>query len=155
MIQTKSIQLTKNRFFITLLSIYLKNRWWLLVLYIFLGFTLCFDHNKDFGKKFFAFFFLLYPILMVLRYWQFANSNDNKVFLLERNFEMTEDKIIGHLSDGTVSEILVEHFVKTVELKKSYLLYLSKIQFIYIPKDSFQNENDRNWFTQTILPKIK
>lgn len=155
MIQTKSIQLTKKQFFITLLSVYLKKRWWLVIWFLLLAILFYSTENRDSGKNFFTFFFFLYPILIVFRYWQFANSKDNKVFLLERNFEITENKIIGNLSDGTVSEILVEHFVKTIEFKKSYLLYLSKIQFIYIPKDSFKNANEENWFKQNIISKIK
>ncbi|GEC71762.1 hypothetical protein FFL01_13010 [Flavobacterium flevense] len=101
------------------------------------------------------FFSFIYPLLIIFQYWRFANSGDNKIFLLERNYEIDDEKIIGNLSDGTSSTIMNNHLIKTIQLKNAYLLYISKLQFIYIPKDSFITEQDKDWFEKEIVKNIK
>lgn len=85
----------------------------------------------------------------------FANSKDNKLFLLERYFEIDEDRFVGFLIDGTDSTIKIERIIRKIELKDIYLLYVAKNQFIFITKDSFKSDNDRIWFEQKILSNIK
>lgn len=155
MIQTNSVQFTTKTFFATLLAVYFKKRWWLLIWFLVVSIALLFKEQKDSFEKFVAFIGLVYPIIIVFQYWRFANSKDNKVFFLERNYEITEDKIIGNLSDGTSNEILIVHLTKAIKLKRCFLLYLSKNQFLYFPKDSFKSESDKNWFEQKIVSQIK
>ena len=97
----------------------------------------------------------IYPVIIVFQYWRFSNSKANKVFFLERNYEIYDDKIVGNLSDGTSNEILITHFIKVIRLKKCFLLYLSKNQFLYFPQDSFKSRSDKNWFEQKIVSQIK
>ncbi|MGV1011859.1 MAG: YcxB family protein [Flavobacterium sp.] len=111
--------------------------------------------QKGSYENFFIFFAIIYPISLVLRFWMYANSKDNKLFLLERYFDIYEDKLVGILNDGTDSTIKIDHFIRILELQNIYLLYVSKYQFIFITKDSFKTKEDRTWFEQKIVSKIK
>jgi hypothetical protein len=87
--------------------------------------------------------------------WTDAYSKDNKLFLLERYFEIYENKIIEILNDGTKSLIKIEHFIKVIQTKKFYLLYFTKEQYIIITKDSFKRKQDKDWFEREIFMKIE
>jgi hypothetical protein len=155
MIITEKIKFTEYAFFKIFLAVYLKKRWWLIVMIWLFALLMFSKDEKDSSDTFFIYFAIFYPILIVVRFWMYANSKDNKLFLVERFFEIDENKFIGFLSDGTESTIKFEHFIRVVELKNIFLLYISKNQFIFIPKNSFQNNSDRVWFEQNIISKIK
>jgi hypothetical protein len=155
MVRTKKIQLTNKTFFKTLLSVYLKKRWWLILFILIIAILSLFNRNEDTSNDFLIYFGFIYPPIILLQFWRFANSKDNKIFLLERDYEIDNEKIIGNLSDGTSSTIMNNLFIKTIQLKKTYLLYISKTQFIYIPKDAFLTEQDKNWFEKEIVRHIK
>jgi hypothetical protein len=155
MIKTKKIQLTTNTLFSTLLNVYFKKRWWLIIWILIIGVLFSTSKSRGSTEIFIIFFSFAYPFLIAFQYWRFSNSKDNKVFFLEREFEVFQDRIIATLSDGTSSTIMIKHFIKVIELKNSYLLYSSKTQFMYIPKNAFQSETDKIWFEQEIIKKIK
>jgi len=154
MIKTNKIKLTPNTVFTTLLKIYWRKRWWFIILMLLMGMLVFTTGQGDANSVFIISFSILYPLLIVFQYWRFANSKENKSYLIEREYEIFNDRIIAILSDGTSSTILTEHFVKYVKLKNDYLLYLSKIQFIYVPNEAFKTESDRSWFKENIISKI-
>ncbi|MGL2963673.1 YcxB family protein [Flavobacterium sp. RSB2_4_14] len=155
MIKTNKIQLTTNTLFSTLLRVYFKKRWWLILWMMIFGILVSTSSKRGFNEIFIMVVSFAYPFLIVLQYWRFAKSKDNKIFLLEKEYEIQDNKIIATLSDGTTNTIMTEHFVKVIKLKTAYLLYLSKTQFIYIPKDAFKSEAEKSWFEQEIINKIK
>lgn len=154
MIKTNKIKLTSNTVFMTLLKIYWRKRWWFIILMILIGMLVFTTGQGDANSVFIISFTIVYPLLIVFQYWRFANSKENKSYLLEREYEIFNDRIIAILSGGTSSTILTEHFVKYLKLKNDYLLYLSKIQFIYVPNEAFKTESDRSWFKENIINKI-
>ena len=155
MITTKKIKLTEKEYFSILITRYVKRRWWLIA-WIW-GLAIIMWLMGDYGK--FEYFFIgmaiVYPILLVWQFWRYANSKDNKLFLLERYYEIEKGKINGVIDDDTSSPIQIGHFIKVDLIKSTYLLFIAKNQFIYIPIDSFQSENDLNWFRNEILTQIK
>lgn len=154
MIKTNKIKLTTSSVFATLLKIYWRKRWWFIILMILMGMIVFTTGQRDPNSVFIISFTILYPLLIVFQYWRFANSKENKSFLLEREYEIFDDRIIANLSDGTTSTILTEHLVKYVKLKNDYLLYLSKIQFIYLPNEAFKTESDKSWFKENIISRM-
>lgn len=98
---------------------------------------------------------LLSQILIVVQFWYFARSKDNKLFLLDRYYEIDGEKLVGILDDGSSSVIMNTHFIKVVQTKHHYLLYISKAQFIYIPVSAFQHKSDREWFNENVVQRIK
>lgn len=155
MITTKNFQLTPKEFFLTLIKVYLKKRWWYFPLIWTFAVIFSLNDGVDSFAQFYVLFSIIYPIVLLYKYWAYANSKDNKIFLIERYFDIYEDRLVGFLSDGTENTIKTEHFIKLIDLENMYLLYIAKTQFIFIPKDSFKKEQDKEWFEKNIVAKIK
>jgi hypothetical protein len=155
MVTTAKIKLTNYKFFEILISTYLKKKWWLMAWIWTLILILLLDRNKDSIELFLVLFLILFQIILVIQYRRYAYSNENKVFLLERYYEIDNDMINGKMEDGTSQPIKIEHFIKVIKTSKYYLLYLAKSQFIYLPVDAFSNHNDLEWFENEIIKKIK
>ncbi|MGV8094669.1 MAG: YcxB family protein [Mangrovibacterium sp.] len=137
-----------------LIRIYLKKRWWLLAWVWILVVILLFMENRDALANFLIVFIVLFQILLIVQYWFYARSKDNKVFFLSRYYEIDTEKIVGFLEDGTSTPIKIEHFIRAIKIDNYNLLYLSKTQFIYLPNECFKSETDRQWFEKEVLGKI-
>jgi len=155
MITTKKVKLTSKEYFSILITRYVKRRWWLIAWIWGLAIIMCLTGDYGEFEYFFTGMAIVYPILLVWQFWRYANSKDNKLFLLERYYEIEKGKINGVIDDDTSSPIKIEHFIKVDLIKNTYLLFIAKNQFIYIPIDSFQSKNDLNWFRNEILTQIK
>ena len=146
MITTTNIKLIPNEFFKILLKVYFKKRWWYLLLLLLLSIFLLFEKSTGDFRYFFLGFSILYPLLIILQYWRYTNSTDNKIFFLEKHYDIDENQIVAHVSDGSDNTLKREHFVKVIEFKTCYLLYISKAQFVCLPKAAFKTEEDLTWF---------
>lgn len=155
MITTKKVKLSSKDYFNILILRYIKRRWWLIVWIWILTIIIWFIGDNGEIEYFFTFFAIVYPILLVFQFWRYAKSKDNKIFLLERYYEIDKDKINGIIDDDTNSPIKIEHFIKVDLIKNIYLLYIAKNQFIYIPINCFQSDSDLDWFKNEILTQIK
>jgi len=155
MITTEKRQLTSIEYFKLIMTIYIKKRWWLYIWIWAMGlFFLCLEKRGSF-ENFFLYFSIVFPLLFLFQNWRYAHSKDNKIFLLERYYQIDNEKIVGYLSDGSESLMKLENFNRIAQTKKYYILYLSKNQFIYFDKDSFKSEHDKIWFENEILMNIK
>lgn len=155
MITTKKVKLTPKELFSILILRYIKKRWWLFVWIWVLAIILGLKEQHDYFDKFFIAFAIIYPILLIIQFWRYVVSKDNKLLLLERYYEIDSEKINGIIDKDTYSPIKLEHFIKADLIRKTYLLYIAKNQFIYIPIDSFENDSDKEWFKNEIIKKIK
>lgn len=154
-ITTREIKLVPNEFFKILLALYFKKRWWFWACIIVVaGSSLAVNIDEP-VVRFLTYFLIAYPFLLVLQYWKYAHSKDNKIFLMERFYRIDHEKIVGVMEDGTENTILLDHVIRKVGLKEFYLLYIAKTQFIYIPKASFRSGEDRKWFEDEILTKLQ
>jgi hypothetical protein len=154
MITTNKTQLTSREYFEIILTVYFKKKWWLIAWIWIAASVMYYSDTRDSFGNFLMILFTIYPFIVVFQYWRYANSKVNKIFLLERLYEIYEDKIIGVLSDGTDSTIMIDKFIKVIRLKNTYLLYMSKNQFIYISKNCFKSEQDKDWFEKKVISKI-
>ena len=68
---------------------------------------------------------------------------------------MDNDKIITVIDEDTHSTIKIEHFIKLELISNTYLLFIAKNQFIYVPLNAFKNNEDRAWFEAEIINRIK
>lgn len=155
MITTKKVKLTPKKLFALLLVRYFKRRWWLFIWLFVAAIILGLDRQQDHLDGLVLFLAIFLPVILVLQFWRYADSKDNKLFLLERYYEIDSDKINGIIDNDTYSPINIEHIIKVDIVLKNYLLYISKDQFIYIPIDSFENDSDRQWFENEVIKKIK
>jgi len=155
MITTNKIKLSNSTLFKILLTNSLKKYFWLIILLWIISIRNIFkDHLNPFDIYVIVVAFL-FPIYYVIHFWRFSFSKENKIFFLERYYTIDEEEFVGYLNDGNHNSIKNNYFIKFLENKNSYLLYISKSQFIYIPKGSFKSMEDQNWFLENIILKIK
>jgi len=156
MIKTKRVKLTPKELFLILILQYLKKRWWLFAwIFILAIIMLGLDGIGDSFKIFFILFTIICPILIVIQFWMHVVSKDNKIMFLERYYEIDNEKINGIIDQDTYSPVKLDYFIKVDFIRKTYLLYIAKNQFIYIPANSFESDADREWFDNEIVKKIK
>ena len=153
MIKTKRVKLTPKDLFLILILRYIKKRWWLLVLLwisaIILGLL------ETANSLVFIVLAIIYPFVLMIQFWAYVKSKDNKSFFFERHYEIDNEKINGVIDQNTFSIRNLEHFIKVEFIQKTYLLFFSKNQFMYIPADSFESDADREWFDNEKVKKIK
>ena len=155
MIKTKKVHLTAKELFSILIIRYLKKRWWLFAWIWLPAAFFLFDGIYESIDIFSIAFAVIYPFIIVIQFWVHVTSKDNKVLLLERYYEIDSDKINGIIDQDTCSLIKIEHFIKVELVRKTYLLYISKNQFVYIPVNAFKTDLDKEWFEREIVKRIK
>jgi hypothetical protein len=155
MIKTKRFQYTPKELFAILIMRYLKKRWWLFAWILLLGIVLILMDSHDSFSYFFIGFAIVFPVLLVIQFWRYVNSKSNRLLLLERYYEIDNDKINGIIDNDTHSTIKLDHFIKVEFIRNTYLLFIAKNQFVYIPVDSFESGDDKKWFETEIISKIK
>lgn len=154
MIETLENKLDPKQYFKLLILIFIKKQWWVLtVLWLCCTYAL-FINEKDSFDLFIIFFSILYPVFLLIYFWNYAHSKDNRIFFLSRTYQIDSVKLIGKLNDGSESVINKNHIIKVLELKNFFLLYISQKQFINIQKNSFKSESDKKWFESEFLKNI-
>lgn len=109
MITTKKVKLTPKDLFSILILRYIKKRWWLFIWIWVLALILGLDGINDSFDVFFIVFAIIYPILLLIQFWRYVTSKDNKILLLERYYEIDNEKINGIIDKDTYSPIKLEH----------------------------------------------
>ena len=155
MIITNPTKLSPAGLFKILALRYLRKRWWLLAWMWVLAVIIGLQETYDNFSLFLIVFSLIYPLLIILILWRFVTAKDNKILFLERHYEIDNDRITGIIDQDTYSLTKIEHFIKAELIQGTYLLYLSKSQFMYIPIDSFRTSEDKLWFEKEVLSKIR
>jgi len=155
MIKTKRFKYPSKELFNILMLRYTKKRWWLFAWIWVLTIIMIVVDSQDSFNYFLMGFSIVFPVLLVIQTWRYVNSNSNKLLLLERYYEIDNDKINGIIDEDTHSTIKLEHFIKVEFIRNTYLLFIAKNQFVYIPVDSFESIEDRKWFESEIINKIK
>lgn len=155
LITTSSIQLTKTEYFKILTGNYFREKWWTLICVILVGSYAITRDNKESLDYFFIILSITFPFYIMLIHWRFANAKENRVALLGRSYRIEEDQIIEQLEDGTESQYKLKHVVKTYKTSDYIMLYLSKVTFLYLPKDAFKTEDDYGEAIYHIESKIE
>ncbi len=151
MIVTEKIRISNKDMFSILISNYLKKRWWLFAWIWIMILILLVRENNDKFDYFIVVALVAIQLLIVFQYWGIANAKDIQV----KTYEIDSDKIVGTTIDGTKISIENGLFIKVVKTSKYYLLYTTKIEFIYLPISSFKSSEDREWFENEVIAKIK
>jgi hypothetical protein len=152
MITTKKIKLTRKEFFLILIQRHVKKQWWLFAGIWILA--IIFLQNEVYAKFFIAFAIII-PIITIIEFWRHVVSKKNQFFLLERYYEIDGEKINTIIDRDSYSPIKLEHFIKVDLIRNTYLLFVSKNMFAYIPINSFKSDLDKQWFENEIIKKIK
>ncbi len=155
MIKTKEIRLTGNEFFYLLLSTYIKKRWWLLVWIWAMILILLVGSTMSYIEYLVSIFLILLQIIQILQYWFYANASDNRIYLLPRYFAIDNEQITEYMNDGTSSIIKIDRIIRVMQVRKSYLLFVARNEYIYLPFDAFESPEDLEWFENEVIRKIK
>ncbi len=90
----------------------------------------------------------------MLQLWKNVSSAKNKMWRIERYYEIFDDKINVIMDEDASSSIKINHFIKVVVIRQTYLLFISKNQYIYIPFSLFKSNEDREWFESEFVKNI-
>ena len=155
MIITEKIKLTTKELFNILIANYLKKRWWLLLwIWVMIVILLLRERHDNFGYFIVAALIAL-QLIILFQYWGYAKSKDNKQLLQERYYEIDSDRINGITADGKATSLEVIDFISVAKTSKYYMLYTTKTDYIYISANSFKSAEDKEWFEEEIISKIK
>lgn len=151
-IVTNTFSLSKKEIFHLQVLLYLRSRKWLII--ALLAVILISMSRSYFFTALLLAFVILYPLAIVWQCWSYTKSIYSHIFSLERYFTINESQISIHLSDGSNSVIMMHHVKKVMELNSIYLVYISKNQFIHIPKTAFATELDLAFFQQMMPSRL-
>jgi hypothetical protein len=157
-ITTKTYAIEKQSFFKLLIMQRIRKRWWIpLIAFAISGTGLWYwsaGHREEFYIP--LVILLVYVVGMsLLTTWRFVNSKSNRIYYLNRYYVMDYDKVSSFVEDGSTNVIMIGNFIKAETSGEYYLLYLSKVQSIFIPMSVFKTPEDRQWFETHVIGKIK
>lgn len=142
-IETQNFRLTPGAYFKIIATKRLKTSWWLYIGYW--GFAIFFlkDFNQSMLTRYMVIFGFAYPVAVFgfLLFW--AYSQRKSVLMMERRFILEKDRLITIDEDDTKEEIQWKQLLKITAQPKYWLFYIAKGQFVCLPKDAFQSEEDQ------------
>ncbi|WP_242132977.1 YcxB family protein [Aestuariivivens marinum] len=153
MTQTKPYSLTKGIYTKIILLKRLKAYWWLYIIMFFLGLF----HLQAFGQDkltdFLAIFLLIYPISVFVYLYFWTNSKGHNPIFKEMNLSF-DDSFLYFKREDSESKLNPKIIKKIISKSDYWLLYISKAQFIYIPKHIFNSNEDLESFSNVIGDKM-
>lgn len=157
-ITTKEIKLTTKKFFIILLWMGIKSMDHMVMFVTFLGGAFFFaKFGRDGAFEYMIFLMaIVYLFLFFGQPWSYASSKENKLFFRKRYYKIDKDNITAFFDEGNNSSLVeMKYVIKYKFISNSYLLFIAKDRFLYLPIDSFHTKDDLNWFKNEILTQIK
>lgn len=153
MIQTKEFSLSKKEYIKIVLLTRFKKSWWLYLLMILLGIFNLPKFGADNFSTFFVFFSFTYPILLSIYLYFWASSKDHEPIFLKTNLSFNNEFLFFE-REGNESKLVPNSIQKVLSKNEYWLLYISKGQFIYVPKHIFHNTDEYDSFSKLIKQKL-
>lgn len=151
MIVTEKIKITSKELFQIYITSYFKKRWWMfawiwvmIVILLFRESTASFDY-------FIIAALIAIQFIIAYQYWGYAKSTD----IQEKHYEIDLDKVVVIAENGTTTTIENRLFMSVLKVRDNYLLYTTKVEFIVLTISSFKSLEDRTWFENNVIAKIK
>lgn len=152
MTTSKPYRFTAKEYFRLALKTTLLRAWWLYAIILILAAVNIL--SKDPVIRVIGYFLLIFgciwPIVsvLILRYRIFSKDNDN--LFLERTLSFDQEHFFITDTSGVENKIPYSRIIKIKESKTFWLLYLAKYNFIYLPKNIFSTEQEREQFKKNI-----
>ncbi|MGZ5244879.1 MAG: YcxB family protein [Bacteroidia bacterium] len=153
-IKTKPFKMTKQAFFRLLFTDFLSKAilTYIVIIILILFFIV-------YPKEFIAYYLFiplimafLLPLFAAARYWLFVNSSSNKSLYITKQITVNNEKLISESESGNKSIIQLSNITKIKKHKHYTLLYLDASNFIYLPVNAFQS-NDEYEFSLSHISK--
>lgn len=126
-----------------------KKSWWLYALMFLLGMFQLKNFGKDSFSTFFIIFAFLYPISVVVFLYIWTNSKGHAPIFKTTHLAFDNEYLYFERNDNE-TKLNPKSIQNVVSNTKNWLLYVSKGQFIYVPKDIFYSEDDSKKFSAII-----
>jgi len=142
-IKTKKYQLEKNTYIKTALINALKDQWWAFLIAL----AIC-------ALGFFSWWFILVGVLgavLFVAFWaiQFTGVtqlDQYKMLFDKYTYEIDSRQILMKMNDKQGMQMKWENIKKVEKQNDSFILYISKGQFLYLPEKIFNSDNDLRFF---------
>lgn len=98
---------------------------------------------------------VLYLCFWLLQFYAVQYIPQNQIMFKKMYYEFFDDKILMHLDAKMCAQFFWSFVQKVKRRKKYYVLFLSKAQIIYVPKDSFNSQFELNMFDVLLKNMVK
>lgn len=150
-IKTKKYQLTTNTFIRIGMAGVLRSQWWVALIAIaiismnFVIPSIWWIIGGIVG-------YVLYLLFWLIQFGGLSQMEQGKFLFEKLSYEINSQQILLKLNPKQGMPIKWEQVKRALKGKDYFVMYLSKVQFIYLPHKVFNTENDRK-FLETILKR--
>ena len=152
MTQTKEYSISKEKYTKIILLKRLKKSWWLYLSMFVLGVFHLQKFGDDSFSSFFTIFAFSYPFVMFAYLYFWSNSKDHQPIFSETNLCFDNDYLYFKRNDNE-TKLNPKSIQKIISNNGYWMLYISKEQFIYVPKNIFYSNEDYLKFNDIIKAK--
>ena len=150
---TRVFRLPAEKYFKMLFFRFLRrNSWWLAALAGGMLAALCW--NPDVLYVLLILLFLVLPLLVLMKYFEYAAGAQTRRNVLDKYLEIDGDKIRFHFVDGRTEQLLWSDIRFCRYSGTACLLFTDKTCFIYVPRDAFASAADYQSFCRQVSDKI-
>ena len=150
-VKTKKYKLETGKYIKIALPAVLKKQWWvgLIALAIMSGSLIIWSHWWITGA---LIAYLLYVLFWLIQFAGITQLEQGKVLFERLNYEITSQRILIKINPKQGMPIKWEQIKRADKTKSGFVLWMSKVQLIYLPFKIFNSENERK-FIETILKR--
>jgi len=151
LVKTKKYKLETGKYIKIALPAVLKQQWWvvLIALAIMSGSLIIWSHWWITGA---LIAYALYVLFWLIQFAGITQLEQGKILFERLNYEITSQQILIKISTKQGMPIKWEQIKKADKTKTGFVLWMSKVQLIYLPFKIFNSENERK-FIETILKR--
>jgi signal transduction histidine kinase len=150
-IKTKEHSMTRGEYLSIITGNYIRQRWWLfLILWVVAILSVILD--SPFAPIAIA-FAAISPLIAFLYLWYHAWTPKNRIYYLPRTIELDEGFITACSADGGINRTPLQHFLGAKKTRDSFILRLTKIQFVFVPFRAFESKEDQDAFENILKGK--
>jgi len=150
MTECKLFKQTKEEYLALVLKVQFKKRWWILLLIIILSVYNFTNREVEYVYMIWLIAPLLYVSIVYFQIRRFVYSKKNKIFFTERKLFFNDKIMRFHLDGGIIDEVPYNNIIEVKSKEKFWMLYISKGQFIYLPKNIFYTNDDFEHFQEYV-----
>ena len=98
--------------------------------------------------------YVLYVLFLLLQLYAVRIIPGNKIMFGKLYFDFYDDKIIMHTDHRLAAQFFWASIQKVKKREKYYLFFFSKIQVLYIPKNSFNSPFEQQMFENLLASSV-
>ncbi len=148
-VKTRKYKLETGKYIKIALVGVLKQQWWviLIALGIMAGSLIIWSHWWITGA---IIAYVLYILFWLIQFAGITQLEQGKILFERLSYEITSQQVLIKLSSKQGMPIKWEQIKRALKGKAGFVLWMSKVQLIYLPFKIFNTENERK-FIETIL----